>query len=895
MAGIGIKLNRIFDKHTMGMVTYGSVYSTLSTVAPMLLVIGTMLLMYKVLGFDNVGYWDRELFSCSILYVFIFSLLAASPFNSVLSKYLGDRIFEERYEDILPCIYTGLGLNMFLACLIGIPFYIWEVVVGKVELYYVFTTFCCYISLGLCFYQMLYLSVLKLYKKISLFFLIGMIVTFILSLVMHYIIGAGVTYSMLFSMFVGFFLIACLELGFTKTYFHKNSHHYREVFRYFRIYWKLIFTNFFYVLGLFIHNFVFWTKKEMQLIFANTYVCNQPYDMASCIAMFTNLSASVIFIAYIEMHFHERYQKYTEAILGGRLRDIRKAKNRMFRTLSDQIMRIVQIQFIVSVIIFLLCLIFLPRIGMSGMVMTIYPCLAAGYFVLFIVYSVLLFLQYFNDLTGAMLTSMAFCGSIFIFSILSKDFPIHWYGFGVFAGSIVGWTVGYIRIRWVEKHLDSHIFCRGTLLEKVNKRMPSSKVYDLRMGGLLNKKVEKAGKKSILFVMNTMGRAGAEKALIELIKKLSPAKYHIYLYVLIPRGELFEELPDYVEVLNKKIDKRSVLSRSGSFFVARSLMKAAVHGDTLKKALQRFKKMRKMEAGPKKKQKAEKILRRMISDGQKGLEQSFDLAVAYIEGPATWYTAQKVKAKKKTAFVHVDYSKAGYDREMDLNCYEEIEKIFAVSEEVKKGFLAVYPEYEDKTEVFFNIINRKNIEEKSMLAGGFTDSDDKFRILTVGRLNYQKGYDLAIEAARILKRQGKKFCWYVLGEGEEKKKLERQAEEAGLKETFIFLGAVSNPYPYFRQADLYVCSSRFEGKSIVIEEAQVLGKAIVASRCTAIEEQIDNGVDGVIVDQGAESLAEAIKNMIDHPELCKEYGEKASQKNGNKGNEMEKLLKLLER
>lgn len=123
MAGIGIRLNRIFKKHTLVHTLYGSGYSMLATVTPMLVVIGTMLLMYIFLGFESLRYYDRELFSCTILYVFIFSLLAASPFNSVLSKYVGDRIFEERYEDILPCIYVGMALNMGLAALIGIPFH----------------------------------------------------------------------------------------------------------------------------------------------------------------------------------------------------------------------------------------------------------------------------------------------------------------------------------------------------------------------------------------------------------------------------------------------------------------------------------------------------------------------------------------------------------------------------------------------------------------------------------------------------------------------------------------------------------------------------------------------------------------------------------------------------
>ena len=241
---------------------------------------------------------------------------------------------------------------------------------------------------------------------------------------------------------------------------------------YFRIYWKLIFTNFLYILGLFIHNFVFWTKEDMRMVLADTYVCNQPYDMASCIAMFTNLSASIIFIAYVEMNFHKRYQEYTEAVLGGRLKDVIKAKKRMFRLMGEQLMRVTQLQYIISVVVFLLGIIFLPRLGMTGLVMNIYPCLAAGYFVLF--------LLYFNDLTGSMLTSLIFVVITGVVSIFAKEFPDAWYGIGVFVGSIAAWSFAYMRMRWLERKLDEHIFCRGTILEKVNEPMPDAKVYDLR-------------------------------------------------------------------------------------------------------------------------------------------------------------------------------------------------------------------------------------------------------------------------------------------------------------------------------------------------------------------------------------------------------------------------------
>ena len=155
MAGIGIKLQRIYGRRTILSHLAGFVYSTVVTIAPMFLVIGTVMLMGIVLGYDSVGYARRGLFSGTLLYIFIFSLLTAAPFNAVLSRYMSDVIYEERYEDIMPCFDIGLLLNVLLSCLLGIPFCVWEHVVGKVNLIFVFTGFCGYISLVFVFYSML--------------------------------------------------------------------------------------------------------------------------------------------------------------------------------------------------------------------------------------------------------------------------------------------------------------------------------------------------------------------------------------------------------------------------------------------------------------------------------------------------------------------------------------------------------------------------------------------------------------------------------------------------------------------------------------------------------------------------------------------------------------------
>ena len=479
MAGIGVKLNRIYHKNTITTNIIGFFYSTVVTIAPVLVVIINLMLMQKVLKFNTVGFFDRELFSCTVLYVFIFSLLTTSPFNAVLSRYMSDVIFEERYEDIQPCHRVGLLTNICFSCLFAISFCFWEHLVGGVPIYYVFTGYCCFVSLVTVFYNMLYLSICKEYRLISLYFLTGMVTSFLLSLFLRFVCKVSITYSMLLALTVGFFVTAVLEWAKIHQFFPDNSEEYGRVFAYFRKYWHLILINFLYTLGLFVHNFVFW-GTDMAIHLVKTFVCNQPYDMATCLAMFTNISASVIFISRVEMYFHERYRAYADAVFGGRGIDIRNTKKRMFRQLGNELMTLVRLQFIVSVIIYLLFVIFLPGMGYAGLVMRIYPMVAAGYFILFLMYSEIIFLYYFEDLRGALLTAVSFCAGTFLASLVAVHLSSIFYGTGVWVGSMTGFVVAYMRLRWMEKHLDEHMFCRGNIMKQAKGIKPSPKVFDLR-------------------------------------------------------------------------------------------------------------------------------------------------------------------------------------------------------------------------------------------------------------------------------------------------------------------------------------------------------------------------------------------------------------------------------
>ena len=404
-------------------------------------------------------------------------------------------------------------------------------------------------------------------------------------------------------------------------------------------------------------------------------------------------------------------------------------------------------------------------------------------------------------------------------------------------------------------------------------------------------------RKKILFVINTFSRAGAEMALLDLLRKLDEMneehgnrKYDISLLVLMGQGELVSQLPESVHLLNRKYSMDSVLEPRGKRHMIATVLKALLHKGTgvrltpyMLKAYRQMRRSREVRI--------DKLLWRALSDGAPEFDETYDLAIAFLEGGSAYYVADHVKAKKKDAFIHIDYEKAGYSRELDRDCYVQYDALFPIGEQVRSQFLKVYPECAGRTHIFHNILDVDLIRAKAKETGGFSDTYSGIRILTVGRLTKQKAYPVAIEAMHLLKQRGLRARWYVLGEGPEREALMQQIAKDGLQEAFFLLGACSNPYPYFAQADIYVHATGFEGKSIAIQEAQILGCPIVASDINW--EQIQHGVDGLICPLDANAVASAVQELIENPAQRKRLGQAARHKNVSFTEDIQMLDQLL--
>ena len=196
------------------------------------------------------------------------------------------------------------------------------------------------------------------------------------------------------------------------------------------------------------------------------------------------------------------------------------------------------------------------------------------------------------------------------------------------------------------------------------------------------------------------------------------------------------------------------------------------------------------------------------------------------------------------------------------------DKVFCVSESVKRRFDELAPAYTDKAEVLYNVLDADDIRRKASQA--LPDDFAKYpnKLVTLGRLHSQKGIDIAVKAAAKLRRQGVDFIWLVLGEGDQRAELEAMIHSYRLEQCFVLKGHVDNPYPYIKAADVYVQPSRYEGYSLALQEARIIAKPIVASDVPSSREQIIDGRNGILDRLDETALADGISRLLGDSSLC---------------------------
>ena len=393
--------------------------------------------------------------------------------------------------------------------------------------------------------------------------------------------------------------------------------------------------------------------------------------------------------------------------------------------------------------------------------------------------------------------------------------------------------------------------------------------------------------KKILFVIDSLHCAGAEKSLTTLLNLIDYSKYAVDLQLFGYGGEFEKLLPNQVNLL-----KPLEYTNFTSIPLKKAVLKS-INIKNFKMLCSRDKYSRENRKGQYTHAEKARIFWQCTEGVFPIMEKEYDIAISYAQGIPTFYVADKINAKKKFAWVNVSYRLKPLDIEFQKQFYDKYNNINAVSETTRDILLEGFPEYKDKIVVIKDINDPKFINNTANIGESYKDNFKGLKILTIGRLAPQKGYHIALEACRLLKEKGVNFRWYVLGKGPLESEIKTIIDNYDIGENFKLLGVSSNPYPYIKDCDIYVQTSVLEGFGIAIAEARMLNKPVVTTRFDAVFTQMVDRKNGLVVDMNGQAVCDGILELMNNKELRFEIIEYL--KNEKKGNieELDKFYELI--
>jgi glycosyltransferase involved in cell wall biosynthesis len=345
--------------------------------------------------------------------------------------------------------------------------------------------------------------------------------------------------------------------------------------------------------------------------------------------------------------------------------------------------------------------------------------------------------------------------------------------------------------------------------------------------------------KKVLFFIYSLGGGGAEKELVDIVNNLDDSEYEITV-------QTFRDENVYINKLSNKIKYKSIIK---------------VKNGTLRKILGRI--LTKF-INP-------KVIYKIFIKGD------YDYEVAFVEGITTKIISNSNNNNsKKVAWVHCDmsefkYSLGDYKSSNDqYQSYKKFDQIVVVSEMAKEGFIKEVGD-NFNLKVIHNWLDTSKIKEMSLEPVDSYPNNNLINIVTVGRLDKKKGFDLLLRAFKRLIDEGLNLNLKIIGEGRERESLEEIIKKGKIEDHVELLGFQNNPYKYVRKSDIFVCSSLTEGYSLAVAEAITLGKPIVSTKCAGPLELLDNGKYGLLVDINEEDIYEGLKKMVTDTKVRKYF------------------------
>ena len=386
-------------------------------------------------------------------------------------------------------------------------------------------------------------------------------------------------------------------------------------------------------------------------------------------------------------------------------------------------------------------------------------------------------------------------------------------------------------------------------------------------------------KKKILIRIGSLRHGGAEKVLATFLKKLPDDKYEIDLLLNLYSGKYLSEIPDWINViyLNK-----------GEMITTNRLQDIPIKA---------FRVMYQFVL-----KKFPKLLYATILKNKK-----YDIEFAAIHGFRDEILNSPLKNSKKIVWIHNDLRKTHFHNYTDneIRKFFGFDKILVISEQIKADFenLAKTEDEKSRTVRIYNPLDTEEVISKSQEVGSGKlegqqplTNNNQPTFVSVGTVFPQKGFDRLLKVHKRLLDEGFQHKIQIVGDGYDFENIKKLRSELGVENTAEMIGFTDNPYPYFKNADFYVLSSRYEGFPTVLFEAITLKKKIIATDVSGVREMLENGKLGLIVENSEEGIYAGMKKALVEQNAFQNFEEnlKNYQMPFNLKNSVNSIIKIID-
>ena len=394
----------------------------------------------------------------------------------------------------------------------------------------------------------------------------------------------------------------------------------------------------------------------------------------------------------------------------------------------------------------------------------------------------------------------------------------------------------------------------------------------------------------ILIAAQSLEIGGAERSLVSLLNSFDYSKVEVHLFLCRQMGEFMQYIPPEVKLLPED-PNAAMLAKPFGLLLKKHRYQMMIGRTYSKVRSYCYNRRNHLHNSSVELEYSHKYTYKFVKSIMQDIE--YDYAISFLT--PHYIVAHKVRAKRKGAWIHTDYSSIKIDVESEKRMWSQYDDIISISESCTEGFVKVFPDLKSKIILIENVLDSSFIHEeatKRNIREELSTPKSQICLCTVGRFAEPKNMELIPEMCREILNRGIDIGWILVGYGPKEQLIRENIVRYKVEDRVFIMGKQDNPYPYIDACDVYVQPSSYEGKSVTVREAQILGKAVVISNYPTASQQLENQVDGVILPLEKKEFVDGLYAFIQNTEMRMKIQENCRMRDYSNREGVEKLYDL---